>query len=142
MAAPVAPIRKLRTPILTWRRIVFALFIAVAADGVQLITGPIGWVFADQAIDVVAMLLTMWALGFHWLLLPTFALELVPVLDDLPTWTACVIAVIALRRRAQRHAATAAVVEAPTGSLIENETNGVNAPANLQRVPPSRPANP
>ncbi len=50
------------------------------------------------------MVLTMWALGFHWLLLPTFALELVPALDDLPTWTACVIAVIALRKRAERAA--------------------------------------
>lgn len=115
MAAPIESISKLRTPILTWRRIVFALFIAVTADGLQIVTGPIGWVFADQAIDVVAMLLTMWALGFHWLLLPTFALELIPVLDDLPTWTACVIAVIALRRRAQRHAAA----QAPTGLPVK-----------------------
>ena len=41
-------------------------------------------------------------IGFHWLLLPTFVLELVPVLEDLPTWTACVIAVIALRKREQK----------------------------------------
>ena len=48
------------------------------------------------------MLLTMWALGFHWLLLPTFVVELFPAVDMLPTWTACVIAVIALRKRAER----------------------------------------
>jgi hypothetical protein len=45
--------------------------------------------------------LTGWAVGFHWLLLPTFAMEFVPLLDELPTWTACVIAVIVLRKREQ-----------------------------------------
>ena len=35
------------------------------------------------------MILTSWVIGFHFLLLPTFVIELVPVLDDLPTWTAC-----------------------------------------------------
>lgn len=117
MATALESIRPSRTPILTWRRIAFALFIAVTADGLQFITGPLGWMFADQAIDIVAMLLTMWALGFHWLLLPTFALELVPVLDDLPTWTACVIAVIALRRRTQRHAASATIVQTAPPAL-------------------------
>jgi hypothetical protein len=104
---------------MTWRRIVLALFIAVTADGLQLITGALGWAGPDQAIDVVVMLLTIWVLGFHWLLLPTFALELIPGLDDLPTWTACVIAVIALRKRAQRHAATAADVQPPAGSPVK-----------------------
>jgi hypothetical protein len=117
MAAPVESIRPSRAPVLTRRRIVLALFIAVTADGLQFVTGPFGWVFADQAIDVIAMLLTIWALGFHWLLLPTFALELVPGLDDLPTWTACVIAVIALRKRAQRMATTAATSQAATPAL-------------------------
>jgi hypothetical protein len=69
----------------------------------QLLLGPLGWVFGDQAIDCVAMVLTSWAIGFHILLLPTFVIELVPVLEDLPTWTACTIAVIALRRREQRN---------------------------------------
>jgi hypothetical protein len=40
--------------------------------------------------------------GFHILLLPTFVVELIPVLDDLPTWTACTIAVLIIRRREQR----------------------------------------
>ena len=48
------------------------------------------------------MLLTMRILGFHILLLPTFVVELVPLVDDFPTWTACVAAVIALRKREQR----------------------------------------
>ena len=81
-----------------------ALAVAVGADGLQLLLGPLGWVFIDQAIDVAAMLLTMWLLGFHILLLPTLVAELVPLVDDLPTWTACAAAVIALRKREQRSA--------------------------------------
>ena len=94
--------RLLRVPRLTGWRIVLALAIAVVADGLQFLLGPFGWAFGDQGIDVMAMVLTSWVIGFHWLLLPTFALEFVPVLDELPTWTACVIAVIALRKREQR----------------------------------------
>jgi hypothetical protein len=91
-----------RAPRLTRTRMVLALLVAVAADGVQLLLGPLGWVFPDQAIDCVAMILISWIIGFHILLLPTFVVELVPVLDDLPTWTACTVAVIALHKREQR----------------------------------------
>jgi hypothetical protein len=38
-------------------------------------------------------------LGFHFALLPTFALEFLPFTDMLPTWTGCVAIVVALRRR-------------------------------------------
>ena len=92
--------RLLHVPRLTRGRIVLALVIAVVADGMQFLLSLLP--LADQAIDVMAMVLTSWAIGFHWLLLPTFALEFVPILDELPTWTACVIAVIALRKREQR----------------------------------------
>ncbi len=91
-----------RVPKLTWTRMGIALAVAVVADGLQLLLGPVGWAFPDQIIDVIAMVLTSWLIGFHWLLLPTFVLELVPVADDLPTWTACVTAVIVLRKRQQR----------------------------------------
>lgn len=79
-----------------------ALAVAVVADGAQLLLGPLGWAFGDQIIDVVAMLLVSGLIGFHWLLLPSFVLELIPAVDELPTWTACVAAVIALRRRRER----------------------------------------
>jgi hypothetical protein len=91
-----------RAPTLTRPRMIFALAIAVAADGLQLLLGPLGWAFIDQAIDFVAMILVSWVIGFHILLLPTFIVELVPILEDLPTWTACTAAVIALRKRVQR----------------------------------------
>jgi len=84
---------------------VLALAVAVVADGLQLLFGPLGWAFGDQAIDCVAMILISWIIGFHILLLPTFVVELVPVLEDLPTWTACTAAVIVLRKREQRFAA-------------------------------------
>lgn len=89
-------------PPLTRTRIILALAIAVIADGLQFILGPLGWVGVDQAIDVVAMVLVSWTIGFHWLLLPTFAVELIPIADELPTWIACVAAVIALRRHQQK----------------------------------------
>lgn len=89
-------------PALTRTRIILAVAAALLADGLQLALGPAGWVLGDQVIDAAAMLLTIWLVGFHWLLLPSFVLELVPVADDLPTWTACVVAVIILRKRQQR----------------------------------------
>jgi hypothetical protein len=89
-------------PPLTIGRIAAAVGIAVAVDGMQLVLGPIGWVVADEILDVVAMVAISWLLGFHPLLLPTFLIELFPVADVLPTWTGCVGLVIALRWRAQR----------------------------------------
>ena len=87
---------------LTRTRMVLAILVAVAADAGQFFLTPLGWAGLDQIIDVIAMLLTGWLIGFHWLLLPTFLLELVPVADELPTWTACVVAVIVLRKRQQK----------------------------------------
>lgn len=89
------------TPLLTRKRMLIAFAVAVAADGLQLCLGFFGWAFGDQVIDVVAMVVITRLIGFHILLLPTFIAELVPVVDDLPTWTACVAVVIALRRREQ-----------------------------------------
>ncbi len=86
-------------PVLTRWRIALALAVAAAADAGQLLVGPLGWIFIDQAIDVLAMALTMAILGFHPLLLPSFVIELIPVADMLPTWTGCVVAVIALKKR-------------------------------------------
>jgi len=91
-----------RVPRLTRMRILFALAIAVVADGLQFLLGPAGWVFGDQVIDVITMLLVGSLIGFHWLLLPSFILELIPLADEFPTWIACVTAVIILRKRGQQ----------------------------------------
>ena len=99
------PLEKLnsafRAPRLTRKRIFLALTVAVVADALQILLLPFAWTFVESAVDVVAMVLTTWILGFHLLLLPTFVVELVPVVDLIPTWTACVAAVIALRKRNQ-----------------------------------------
>ena len=88
-------------PVLTTRRIWFAFTVAAVTDAVQLGLGPVGWFVLDEGLDVVAMILTSAALGFHMLLLPTFVMELIPVADMLPTWTGCTAAVVMLRKRAQ-----------------------------------------
>ena len=79
----------------------FAYAVAVTTDVLHLLMGPFGWAFTDELLDVMAMILTWRLLGFHPLLLPTFALEFLPVGDMLPTWTGCVAIVVALRKRQQ-----------------------------------------
>src|SRR6187551_1157295 len=88
-------------PTLTPARIGVAFAVAITADAVQLLLGPIGWFWPVQVIDVLATIATTLLIGFHPLLLPTFILELLPLVDMLPTWTACVAAVVALRKRQQ-----------------------------------------
>src|SRR5215472_2837595 len=84
-------------PVLTRRRIVLACCVAILADFLQLVMAPLGPL--DDGIDVVAMVLQTLILGFHPLLLPTFIVKLIPIADLPPTWTACTLIVIALRRR-------------------------------------------
>ena len=106
-------------PRLTRARILLALGAAVVADGLQLMLGPLGWAFADQTIDCVAMLVTMRLLGFHILLLPTFIAELIPLVDDFPTWTACAAAVIALRKRGEKPPTPAPAKNLPEKPPVE-----------------------
>ena len=88
-------------PKLTRNRIRFAYVVALGADILQIALGPLGWAFIDEIIDVIAALGTIAALGFHPLLLPTFAIEFLPVVDLLPTWTGCVAWLVWLRKKQQ-----------------------------------------
>ena len=90
-----------RQPLLTPNRVRFAYVVGVVCDALQLMLGPIGWAFADEILDVSAMILISRAIGFHPLLLPTFALEFLPMTDMLPTWTGCVALVVSLRKKQQ-----------------------------------------
>ena len=75
----------------------------MVTDAVQLAfapLGPLGWL-VDDGLDVIAMVVISWAIGFHVILLPTFALEFLPLTDMLPTWSGAVAIVVALRRRRQ-----------------------------------------
>ena len=93
--------RLFETPPLTPSRVRSAYAIAIATDLLQLILGPFGWVFADEILDVVAMIAISRAIGFHVVFLPTFALEFLPLTDMLPTWTGSVALVVGMRRRRQ-----------------------------------------
>jgi len=90
-----------QAPVLTRSRVRLAYAVAITADAFQVLLGPPGWAFFDEIIDLVAMCLTWRAIGFHPLLLPTFALEFIPIIDMLPTWTACVALVVSLRKKQQ-----------------------------------------
>jgi hypothetical protein len=85
--------------VLTRSRIRAAYAIAIAVDALEFVLGPVGWAFSDEILDVVALIATTKLLGFHPLLLPTFILEMLPVMDMLPTWTGCVALVVALRKK-------------------------------------------
>jgi len=83
-----------------------ALLIAIAADGAQLFLNTplalllgVGAEVVDAAIDAVAAILIASLLGFDVVLLPTFVIELVPLVDDIPTWTACVLYLVWKRRK-------------------------------------------
>jgi hypothetical protein len=88
-----------QSPVLTRTQVRLAYSIAVTTDVLQFALGPLGWAFADEILDIVAMTLVWRVLGFHPLLLPTFVIEFLPVTDMLPTWTGCVALVVALRKR-------------------------------------------
>lgn len=87
---------------LTVVRMAVALAAAVIVDGLQLVFAEL--VPVPEILDVLAMIATTAALGFHLLLLPTFVIEMVPLVDIAPTWTGCVCAVIILRKRAEAKA--------------------------------------
>ena len=83
------------------RRILVARGIAIIADAVQILLIP---VFAGGAVSPVndaldvAVGITMTALvGWHWVFLPAFVTEIIPMVDLAPTWTIAVF--IATRQR-------------------------------------------
>ena len=99
---------------ITTSRAALALAVAVATDLLQLplvlaglaalvsgagVVGDLPIEALDVAIDAVTALLMYLLLGFHWLLLPTAAIELLPGIAAAPTWTACVLIVVWRSRR-------------------------------------------
>ena len=90
---------RLLPPVLTRRRIWLAFAVAVIADLIQLALGPFGWAGPDEVLDILVMVTMTALIGFHPLFLPTFVAEFIPMVDSLPTWTACTLLVISLRRK-------------------------------------------
>src|SRR5262245_26854041 len=110
-----ATFNPLPAPKLTRTRIRFALIVAIAADLLQWCLGQLGWAGPDQAIYIVAMICTIWLIGFHPLLLPTVLLELIPGANWLPSWTGCVLLVISRRKKqeAAERAPQPVIVDSP-----------------------------
>ena len=83
------------------RRILAARLIAVAADLLQLGLFPFfvqgAASPAGDALDLVVAALLVWLLGWHVAFLPSFLVELIPMVDLFPTWTTAVLFVT--RRR-------------------------------------------
>ncbi len=74
-----------------------ARIVAASADLLQIVLLP---AFlpgspspAADVIDVVVALVMLRLLGWHWAFLPTFVVELLPMVDLVPTWTAAVFLV-------------------------------------------------
>ena len=78
---------------LSSRRIAVAWGVALAVDGLQLFfaatTGGMS-MLVDKGLDLVAALVLWRLLGWHWVLIPSFVVELLPVAERAPTWTAAV----------------------------------------------------
>ena len=89
---------------MTAGRVWAARAIAVAADALQIFVTPLfsegGASPFDVALDIAVAGAMTTLVGWHWAFLPSFAAEMVPVVDLVPTWTAAVlIATRPARRR-------------------------------------------
>jgi hypothetical protein len=107
-------------PKLTKSRIIVAFAVAVIADLLEfpitaaeatVIGAPAGELGA-VVVDIGAFGIMTWLLGFHWMFLPSFAIEVVPGIDMLPTWVGCVGYVVWQRKKADQPRPAARVVQA------------------------------
>ena len=82
-------------PAITSRQKAAALAVAVVVDFVQMGGwGFFGWGFLsplEDGLDVLTAVVLMAICGFKWQFVVAFGLELVPVADIFPTWTAVVL---------------------------------------------------
>jgi len=88
---------------LTPTRLRIAWILAITVDAMQIglfpATGTLSTWF-NNPLDLAAMGILWYLLGWHWALLPTFAFELIPFVELAPTWTAA-LWLVTRRRRAQ-----------------------------------------
>jgi hypothetical protein len=108
----------LTVPELTRKRILTAYAVAIVADLIEfpiaaleltVIGAPVA-MFLSFVLDVLVFGIMTFVLGFHWLFLPSFLVEVVPGLDMLPTWVGCVFFVVRQRKKAQAVTITPKVI--------------------------------
>lgn len=77
------------------RRVLAARWLAFTADVMQILILPAFGAGAlspiTDLLDVLVAAAMLWLVGWHAALLPTLILELIPVADLFPTWTAAVL---------------------------------------------------
>jgi len=93
--------------LLTPRRIWTARALAVLVDLVQFALLPVELTPLNNVIDVATGIALYVLVGWHWAFLPTFAVEMVPFVDLVPTWTLAV----AIATRGRTAPAPAVTVE-------------------------------
>jgi len=98
--------RLIRIRPMTRGRVVAARLIAIAADLLQIAVFPAfsegGVSPFDAGLDVAVAALLTGLVGWHWAFLPSFAAEIVPLVDLVPTWTAAVLIATRPSRRGQK----------------------------------------
>jgi len=96
-------------PELTRKRIIIAYAVAVVADLIEFpisaaefsVVGAGAGEFAAFVVDAIVFGVMTKLLGFHWMFLPSFCVEVIPGLDLLPTWVGCVFLVVRQRKKTQ-----------------------------------------
>ena len=85
----------MRAPILTKKRVWAARIIAIGADAMQFGIFPL---FAEgfasplnMITDVVVAIVMTLLVGFHISFVPSFLIEMLPMIDLAPTWTIAVL---------------------------------------------------
>jgi len=96
-------------PELTRKRNIVAFAVAVVADLIEFPISAAGFSvvgagvgeFAAFVIDAMVFGVMTKLLGFRWMFLPSFCVEVIPGLDLLPTWVGCVFFVVRQRKKTQ-----------------------------------------
>ena len=76
---------------LSRRRVALAFVVAIVVDGLQVVLLPLMFAGAVSPavdlIDVVAAIVLIALVGWHWAFLPTLIAEAIPFVDLVPSWT-------------------------------------------------------
>lgn len=112
---------------LTPKRIRAARYVAAGVDLLQIALLPTFFPAAisgaNNVIDVIAAVVLIALAGWHWAFLPTFMIEMVPMADLAPTWSAAVY--IATRGLDEDTATeTEAEIQPPTPLRPGNQASG------------------
>lgn len=109
----------MKKPKLTRNQIIAAFAVAVVADILEfpitaaeatVVGAPAGELGACVLDTVVFGIMTR-LLGFHWMFLPSFVVEVIPGLNMFPTWVGCVAFVVWKRKKEEAQPSLADVVD-------------------------------